>query len=261
MTILDEIIAYKKQEVKDLQFRTTFAQLESSEYFNRVCPDIKAEFLRTDKVGIIAEHKRQSPSKGIINSTNTVEEIVKGYQTAGATAVSVLTDNKYFGGSNKDLLKARKVIDIPILRKDFTVSEFQVLEAKALGADMILLIAHAIETKLLKQLAKTAKNIGLNILLEVHTLEELDDTLNDFVDLVGVNNRNLKTFEVDIQNSINIAKHIPSEFIKIAESGISNTTTIKEQQQHGFNGFLIGENFMKTKNPAQACIDFIKELK
>ena len=258
MTILEEIIVNKKQEVEALKKQFTIADLEQREFFGRKVLSFK-EFL-LNRSGVIAEFKRKSPSKGIINANADVAETTLAYNNAGASALSVLTDEKYFGGSNENLLKARRVNEIPVLRKDFIIDEFQIIEAKSIGADIILLIASNLEIEQNKRLAKFAKSLGLNVLLEVHNKEELK-FINEFVDAVGVNNRNLNTFTVDVNTSLNLVKDIPNEFLKISESGIYKAETIKMLKAAGFQGFLIGENFMREANPGEACKKFIEELK
>jgi indole-3-glycerol phosphate synthase len=212
------------------------------------------------RTGIIAEFKRRSPSKGIINDKVTVEEVTTGYAAAGASAISVLTDTEFFMGQSADLLAARRVNTVPLLRKDFMIDEYQVLEAKALGADIILLIAAILTPIEIQVLALLAKSLGLNVLLEVHNLEELQRSINPNVDAIGVNNRNLADFSVSVQTSFDLAEHIPAEFMKISESAISNTTVIKQLKAAGFNGFLIGETFMRHDNPGAAMAEFVKGL-
>jgi indole-3-glycerol phosphate synthase len=258
MTILDQIIVNKKQEVEALKKQFTIADLEKREFFGRKVLSFK-DFLLS-RSGVIAEFKRKSPSKGIINATADAAETTLAYNNAGASALSVLTDEQFFGGSNENLLKARRVNEIPVLRKDFIIDEFQIVEAKSIGADIILLIASNLEIKQCLTLAKFAKNLGLNVLLEVHNKEELK-FINEFVDAVGVNNRNLNTFTVDVNTSLNLVKDIPNDFLKISESGIYKPETIKMLKSAGFQGFLIGENFMREANPGEACKKFIEELK
>ncbi|HNT51087.1 MAG TPA: indole-3-glycerol phosphate synthase TrpC, partial [Cyclobacteriaceae bacterium] len=180
---------------------------------------------------------------------------------AGASALSVLTDTKYFGGSSDDLIKARKVNSCPILRKDFTVDEYQIIEAKSIGADAILLIAAALNPVRLKQLTATAHSLNLEVLLEVHNREELDANLDAGADLIGINNRNLKTFVTDVNLSAQLASFIPNSFVKVSESGIENPETIIALKQHGYQGFLMGQSFMQHSNPELACREFITELK
>src|SRR5690606_12882566 len=208
----------------------------------------------------IAEHKRRSPSKSIINHSLNVQDVAKGYEQAGACGMSVLTDGKYFGGSLDDLLLARAVVNLPLLRKEFILDPYQIIEAKAYGADVILLIAAILDQKEIKNLSESAKSIGLEVLLEVHNEEELQKSIMPSIDLLGVNNRNLKNFEVSLDTSKSLAKLIPDDFVKVSESGISNTEAIKELQPYGFKGFLIGENFMKTDHPGESAKSFISEL-
>ncbi|MCX6182385.1 MAG: indole-3-glycerol phosphate synthase TrpC [Bacteroidetes bacterium] len=260
MTILDEIIANKKKEVALLKEKFSILDLEEREFFGRKVLSFKDFLLAKDRSGVIAEFKTKSPSKGIINATANPAQVTKAYNEAGASALSVLTDEQFFGGSNENLLAARRVNEIPILRKDFIIDEFQLLEAKSIGADIILLIASNLEVAQCKRLAKAAKALGLNVLLEVHDKAELK-FINEFVDAVGVNNRNLNTFRVDIQTSIDLVNEIPNEFLKISESGIDKVETIKLLKEVGYQGFLIGENFMKEEDPGKACKNFIEAIR
>jgi indole-3-glycerol phosphate synthase len=261
MNILDEIIQDKYKEVEERKSLYPVKLLEQSIYFQSPVVSLKKYVQREDKSGIIAEIKRKSPSKGIINAHVSIERTSIGYMQAGASALSVLTDLKYFGGSKEDLMVARKFNFCPILRKDFVVDEYQIIEAKSMGADAILLIAAALDPKKLHTLAKFAKSLQLEILLEVHNNKELQDNLNGDVDLIGVNNRDLKTFVTDIEISKQLADKIPKQFAKVSESGIENTTTIIELKKFGYEGFLMGQNFMQHSRPEKACRDFITELK
>lgn len=260
MNILRKIIATKSQEVEERKALYSPKLLEQSIYFESRIVSLKKYLLREDKSGIIAEFKRKSPSKGIINKSASVEKVSIGYMQAGASALSILTDTPYFGGSNEDLKTARKYNFCPILRKDFIVDEYQLLEAKSIGADAVLLIAAALSPKKLKSLALTAKSLGLETLLEVHNEEELLRSLNEYIDLVGVNNRDLTTFDVSLETSLNLAEQIPSDFIKVAESGISEASQIVELKEAGFDGFLIGGAFMEQARPEKVCASFIDEL-
>jgi indole-3-glycerol phosphate synthase len=260
MNILDKIIAYKKVEVAERKRMKSVKDLESSVLFSAPNISLRKFLLDEAKSGIIAEHKRKSPSKGIINDRLTVEEIVKGYQAAGASAVSVLTDKPSFGGTDEDLLKARAAITIPILRKDFIVDEFQILEARSIGANIILLIAACLSSKEIERLANFTKSLGMEVLLEVHSEEELIPNCFDSIDCVGVNNRNLKDFTVSVELSKTLASKIPARYLKISESGIEAPETIIELQKHGYKGFLIGENFMKTNNPGAAMTEFVGKI-
>jgi indole-3-glycerol phosphate synthase len=259
MDILEKIIADKRREVELKKAIIPVSQLESSVLFNSRTQSL-SKLLQNSSSGIIAEHKRKSPSKQTINSSFTVEEVVNGYQNAGVCGISVLTDMKYFGGSLDDLLLARASVTIPLLRKEFIIDEYQLIEAKAHGADVILLIAAVLTRQEIKYLSEFAQSLGLEVLLEVHNEEELQKAIMPSLNMIGVNNRNLKTFEVSLSYSKELASLIPNEFVKISESGISNVAAVKELQQFGYQGFLIGENFMKTDNAGLAASEFIKQL-
>ncbi len=260
MDILEKIIAHKHKEVEERKSLYPLKLLEKSLYFSTQPVSLKKYLLRKDKFGIIAEIKRKSPSKGIINQYVSIERTSIGYVQAGASALSILTDKEFFGGTNDDLLTARKFNFCPILRKDFVVDEYQIIEAKSIGADAILLIAASLTPAEITQFAKVAKSLSLEVLLEVHNQKELDSNLSAEVDIIGVNNRNLKTFEVDINLSKELSSLIPSEVVKISESGISSPSTIRELINYGYQGFLMGENFMKHSRPEQAAKEFINEL-
>lgn len=260
MDILEKIIAHKVKEVEDRKSLFPEKLLEQSLYFEGQPISLKKYLLREDMSGIIAEFKRKSPSKGMINAHAKVEKTTIGYMQAGASALSVLTDSEFFGGKSEDLSTARKFNFCPVLRKDFIIDEYQIIEAKSIGADAILLIAAALEPQQLKSLAAFAKGLGLEVLMEVHNQEELENNLNEHLDVVGVNNRNLKTFEVSTDISKSLASHIPDDFVKISESGISSPETIIDLRTYGYKGFLIGETFMKTARPEVTAREFIKQL-
>jgi indole-3-glycerol phosphate synthase len=257
--ILDNIVEHKKQEVAQNKVDYPVACLEKSIYMDRNTLSLSEYLLHEGNSGIIAEFKRKSPSKGMINEGAQVGEITSGYVKAGASALSVLTDNKFFGGENKDLTMARETSDCPVLRKDFIIDEYQILEAKAIGADAILLIAAVLSSKEIKQLAAFARSLGLEVLMEVHEKDELKK-ICEHLNVIGVNNRNLKDFSVDIEQSVILSGSIPAEFVRISESGLSDPHNIITLQKAGFQGFLIGETFMKTDNPAKACAAFIRQL-
>lgn len=259
MNILNKIIEYKKEEVARNKQFISQKQLMQMPDFNRRVFSLKEFLLDETKTGIIAEFKRKSPSKGIINKSADVVEVTKAYTENGASCLSVLTDTEFFGGSADDLRKTR-VNNIPILRKDFIIDEYQLIEAKAMGADVILLIAACLTPENVLELAFFAKSLGLEVLLEIHNEEELKHICGK-VDFVGVNNRDLKTFTVDINRSIELSKQIPADKIKIAESGIGKVETINIFKQAGFKGFLMGENFMKTEYPGKAFEQFVQQLK
>jgi indole-3-glycerol phosphate synthase len=259
MTILDKIITDKRKEVALKKAVIPVSQLEASVFFERTVASLSTN-LRNGTRGIIAEHKRRSPSKTIINNGFSVEEVIKGYDNAGAMGISVLTDMKYFGGTLEDLVLARASTDIPLLRKEFIIDEYQILEAKANGADLILLIASVLTRTEIERFSKCAKNLGLEVLLEIHNEQELEKSVMPSLDMIGVNNRNLATFEVSLDNSKKLSTLIPSEFVKISESGITSVEDIMDLESYGFKGFLIGENFMKTDNAGKAAEDFIQKL-
>jgi len=261
MNILDEIIAHKRREVQENILKRPVKELEKSAHFNRETFSLRKSVLDKTKHGIIAEIKRKSPSRGIINHNVSIKNISVGYVKAGVSGISVLTDVNYFGGSNSDLTEARELNNIPILRKDFIVSEYQIIEAKSIGADAILLIAAALEVSVLKKLSDFARTLGLEILLEVHNEEELINMKDVYTDLIGVNNRNLQTFEVSIEVSKRLISKIPKEIPAVSESGIEDHLIINELKGLGYSGFLIGQNFMQTQSPETACLNFIQKLK
>ncbi len=261
MNILDKIIEHKIKEVAERKTLYPIELLEKSVNFESPCVSLKKYLLRPDKSGIIAEFKRKSPSKGDINKYADPEQVSIAYMQAGASALSVLTDKEFFGGSNEDLKTVRKFNFCPVLRKDFIIDEYQIIEAKSIGADAILLIASVLSDLQIDSFAQLAQSLGMEILYEVHNFEELQKIDLQDDKIIGINNRDLTSFVTDVQTSVNLAKHIPDNHIKVSESGISKPQTIKDLKQHGFRGFLIGEEFMKTANPGDACKEFIKSLK
>lgn len=259
MNILDQIVIDKRKEVDLRRSLIPTSQLEQSVLFERDTVSL-TERLKNSASGIIAEHKRRSPSKSIINQNLNVFDVAQGYESAGVCGMSVLTDAKYFGGSLDDLLLAKASCNLPLLRKEFIIHPYQILEAKAYGADVILLIASILSKVEIKKLSELAKSLNLEVLLEIHNEEELHKSVMPSLDMIGVNNRNLKTFEVSLDTSKHLSKVIPDDFIKISESGISNIESIKELQPYGYQGFLIGENFMKTDNAGESAKLFIENL-
>lgn len=258
MTILDTIIEQKKIEVAEAKKRVSVEELEKYPLFGRHCYSLRDSVMHAERTGIIAEFKRASPSKGLINGISAVAEVVRGYQEVGASAVSVLTDTEFFNGSLADLSAAREVLTIPLLRKEFVIDTYQIAEAKAYGADIILLIAACLTGAQVKSLSEYAKSLGLHVLLEVHNEEELQRCIFDSIDAIGVNNRNLNDFTVDLNHSYDLVHKIPDRFIKVSESGISDPKTINSLKETGFQGFLIGENFMRTENPVEAIKKFVR---
>ena len=260
MTILDKIIAHKRKEVAQSKAEVSLKSLIDSPAFKSDPISLRAALLHKSSNGIIAEYKRQSPSKGIINSTATIEDVTTGYLEAKVAAQSILTDFHFFGGTIVDLMQAKTLNTMkPILRKDFIVDPFQIIESKAIGADAILLIATCLTKRELKNFGNLANDLGLEVLYEVHSQEDLDKIDVD-KQIIGINNRNLKTFQVDIENSIELASQIPDTCVKVSESGISSPELIIGLREYDFQGFLIGENFMRTENPGEACKEFTKRL-
>jgi indole-3-glycerol phosphate synthase len=257
--ILDRIVADKILEVKLRKSETPAERLEKGPYFSRKPLSLKDGLMDSRANGIIAEFKRMSPSAGWINRNADPAEVTRGYMQAGASAISVLTDRKYFAGNLDDLVKAREINHCPILRKDFIIDEYQLLESKALGADAILLIASVLDESTIRQLARGAHNLGMEVILEVHESSELS-LLNEWIDMVGVNNRDLKKMETDVQVSIDLAGMIPGDFLMISESGIHDPETISFLKDLGYRGFLIGEYFMQDENPGKACRQFIERI-
>jgi len=258
MNILEQIILHKKQEVAQRKAAVSIAQLKDGNLFNRKPLSLKDSLLDSGKTGIIAEFKRRSPSKGAINENADVAVVTGAYAANGASGLSVLTDGHFFGGSSEDLTRAR-ANKIPILRKDFIIDEYQIVEAKAIGADAILLIAACLSPAEVRRLAAFARSLQLETLLEIHKEEELEHICEE-TDIIGVNNRDLKSFTVDINRSLSLIERMPADKIKISESGISNIEAILRLRQAGFNGFLIGENFMKEQDPAIAFASFVNRL-
>ncbi len=261
-TILDEIIASKKKEIEKYKPLSSISRFEKEGFFwDLTRRSLKERLLQPGSTGIIAEFKRKSPSKGWFQPAELeVENVVNAYNDFGAAGISVLTDELYFGGNLDDLIQARVSVNIPLLRKEFIIDEWQIAESKAFGADVILLIAACLSPQRVKELAEYALTLELEVILELHDEAELEHICNATT-LIGINNRNLKTFEVDIERSLKMAEKIPADKVKIAESGISSIQNILLFKQHGFKGFLIGENFMKEPHPGKAFIEFMEQLK
>lgn len=258
MNILDKIVAHKRIEVAEAKTKTSIADLEKAPLFSRTTVSLKNALTADGASGVISEFKRKSPSKGIINDRVLPEIVTKGYVEAGACGLSVLTDTEFFGGTFADFAKARAANPAtPMLRKDFMIDEYQLWEAKAIGADVILLIAACLTPAEVRHLGRQAQELGLEVLLEVHDREELEQSVCEYVDMVGVNNRNLKTFVTSIETSLELAQLIPNEFVKISESGLKDAETIQQLRNAGYQGFLIGETFMVNENPGLALKELI----
>ena len=260
MNILEKIAADKRKEVEMKKEMVPVNALELLPFFDRKCVSL-SDRLEASVPGIIMEFKRKSPSKPELSLNADIENIPSGYQKAGAAGISILTDEIYFGGTMDDLFLAREQVEIPILRKDFIIDEYQIFESKAIGADVILLIAALLSKKEIKLFSETAKKLGLDVLLEVHNEEELKKSIMPGLDMIGVNNRNLKTFEVNIQTSKELSEKIPADFVKVSESGISSVEAIRDLMNYGYKGYLIGENFMKSNDPGKSAEEFINQLK
>lgn len=257
--ILETIIDRKKMEVEKSKLEIPVDELKQSAFYKRPAFSLKQFLLDPGKTGIIAEYKRQSPSKGIINDRSTVEDVTRAYYEHGASCLSVLTDKEFFGGTANDLINAR-FNPLPILRKDFIIDHYQVEEARSMGADVILLIASCLDPGEVRSLAAHAADLQMEVLLELHDESELAHVCSE-TGIIGINNRNLKTFEVDIDHSMQLAGMLPDGKLKIAESGIHDVETISILRQAGFHGFLIGERFMKEPDPTIAFARFVQQLK
>ena len=261
MSILTKIIENKKQEVAVRKIAQPIAALEMKPYFSRKTYSLVHQIRGSATPGIISEFKRKSPSKGIINDWSSVEDVAHDYVKAGVSGLSILTDQDYFGGSITDLQTVREHQSCPVLLKDFMIDEYQIIEAKAMGADVILLIAAALSARELTALGALAKSLDLEVLLEVHNESELEKSLNPHIDLLGVNNRNLSTFETSVTVSKSLSALIPNDFVKVSESGIDDPNVVVDLMGYGYEGFLIGECFMKTRDPGKYCSEFIKNIK
>ena len=261
MFILDKINREKLLEIEKAKQKVSINELKDYPFFNRQVNSLASNLKKSDASGIISEFKVKSPSKGIIHPGANVEAITKGYVKAGVSGLSVLTDQQFFGGSLENLVKARKANPkIPILRKDFILDPYQIYQARAFGADIILLIAASLTKSQMEELSGVASDLNLEVLAEVHREEEIEKVPSG-VDLIGVNNRDLKTFKVDIETSVRLFSLLPSSPVKISESGISSVESILKLKKAGYLGFLLGENFMKAENPAEACSEFIKNIR
>ena len=261
MDILEKIVAHKREEIAHAKLSLPLEKLKENveSIIKRQVPSMSQALLMSE-TGIIAEFKRKSPSKGWIKQNANIRVIPNGYQEAGAAAISILTDASFFGGSNVDLVIARKRnIAIPILYKNFVIDEYQLYEAALCGASAVLLIAACLTIERCAELMHTAHNLGLEVLLEMHDENELKYAELQ-PDLCGINNRNLGSFVTDVQNSFLLAELLPKDAVKVSESGISNPDTVRALRQAGFRGFLIGENFMKTPDPGLALQQFVSQL-
>ena len=260
MDILNNIIGEKLKELEYLKNSISISRLEKSSFF-KVKTKSLSKNIKQKEIGIIAEHKRKSPSKSNINHQTPTKFIINGYDNGGAAGISFLTEKNFFNGSSVEFTEARRITNLPMLRKDFIIDEYQIIESKSIGADAILLIAACLNYSQIKNLSKLAKSFDLEVLIEIHDLEDLNKSCIDSIDMIGINNRNLKTFDVNIETSLNLVEKIPSSFTKISESGLNNSSEIMKLKNSGFDGFLIGERFMKSSNPGEELSNFISKIK
>lgn len=252
MDVLSEIIAKKRERLLAAKELVPLAQLISEARRNTSQHALR-NALRADGINIIAEFKRRSPSKGIIRPDADLLQIVKSYEAGGATAISVLTEEDYFSGSLDDLRAVKASVRLPVLRKDFVFDEYQVYESAAAGADAILLIVAALDDELLLELRRLAEDeLGLDALVEVHSSDELRRAVACGASLIGVNNRDLRTFEVSLETSLSLARDAPSDALLVSESGLRNREDLHRLHAAGFRGFLIGETLMRAEDPQQA---------
>jgi indole-3-glycerol phosphate synthase len=259
MNILERIVAAKKTETETRKKIRPVNELERSALFAKPVLSF-FDSLNKKEPSVIAEFKRKSPSKGIINNNADVEQVAPGYFSAGVSAMSILTDKEFFGGSEGDLEKVAKLSLLPLLRKEFIIDEYQVIEAKSIGASAILLIGSILTREQIKNLSMLAFSLGMEVLFEIHDIADLDK-MNPDIRIVGVNNRNLNTFKVDRSNSINMLSHLPKGCIKVAESGFESPEEVKMMFSEGYNSFLIGEKFMRSDDPGKSAALFISALK
>lgn len=258
MNYLEKIIERKRIDVAEAKRAVPIEQLRE------LCAHSRPPLPFADSIrqrnGIIAEFKRRSPSKGVIHDGISPADVVPLYEQAGVSAVSVLTDGPFFGGALADLEQAAGLLGIPVLRKDFVIDEYQIVEARAHGASAVLLIAAVLGAARCHQLAEAARSMGMEVLLELHSADELD-RLSDCVTVAGINNRNLRTFEVDLEHSMRLAAMLPQHLARISESGIHTTDDMLTLRRDGFDGFLIGECFMRQTDPGTACIEFCNQYR
>lgn len=257
MNILEQIIANKFQETALNKSTVPVARLKASAYFTRAGLSLKERL--TKQTGIIAEFKRKSPSKGIIRHAASAREITRSYENHGASACSILTDKVYFGGDNGDIAGARPWLNIPVLRKDFIIDPYQIFEAKSIGADLILLIAECLTKLQINEFTQIAHDLGMEVLMELHDQHELDKWSPE-IDLLGINNRDLKNFNTGIEKSLVIADVLPKESLWISESGLKGPGELQQLSRAGYRGFLIGETFMKSDDPGALCGEFVSGL-
>ena len=259
MNILDRIVANKAKEIAERKKLVPVKRLEEYPLFAPGRTSLAENILDKSRSGIIAEFKRKSPSAGLINGQAEPGRVVAGYFRNGASGASVLTDTMFFGGNCSDLSAAREACCGPILRKDFIIDEYQVIESRAAGADAIILIAAILDKRRVSSLGKLARQLGLEVLLEIRSISETG-MIDCSTNIIGVNNRNLGTFDTDVAVSGDMIEHLPAELTKISESGISSPEAIRNLKAMGYNGFLIGEMFMREADPALKLLNFVKSI-
>jgi indole-3-glycerol phosphate synthase len=260
MSILEQIVARKIREVEERKVLHPYSELEKNIFFQRQTRSLKTSLIEENSAGIIAEFKRKSPSKGIINGNAIPSEICLKYKKAGASAVSVLTDSEFFGGSLDDLSEVSEHISCPVLRKDFIIDEYQIIEARSAGADAVLLITELHSAERLAQLHDFALSFDLEVLVEVHKEENIPRIPGN-AQLIGINSRDLSTFNVNIDQISHLTDILPGNIIKVAESGIRSPEDCLNLKKAGFDAFLIGEYFMDSKDPGKTCETFINTLR
>ena len=264
MDVLSEIIAKKRERVEEAKKTAPLERLRSDAVAKRTSstPHALRRALQTDGINIIAEFKRRSPSKGVIRAGADLPSIVRSYQTGGAIALSVLTEEDYFDGSLTDLRTVKSSVALPVLRKDFLFDEYQIHEAAAAGADAILLIVAALDDQQLKSLRRLAEDeLGMDALVEVHNQEEMDRAASCGAKLVGVNNRNLRTFAVSLETSVKLSRRAPRNALLVSASGLNEGADLRRLREHGFHGFLIGESLMRATNPETVLRNFRNDLR
>jgi len=261
MNMLEQIVEHKRQELHAKKKKFKISDFRSMELFGRQSISLHQSILDHPAIGIIGEIKRSSPSAGNIRNDFEPELIAKQYGAGGAAGISILTDNKYFSGSVDDLKSVRGISELPLLQKDFIIDEYQLFEAKASGADAVLLIASIHDRSELLELYLAASELGLESLVEIHDSPEIDRLDLDMMKLVGVNNRDLKTMKIDLNNSITISRHLPKSTTTVSESGIRISADLRRLKEAGFKAALIGEHLMKAEHPGDALKELLDGLK
>lgn len=258
--ILDDIVEYKKGELKNTRELIPLAELQHKLKVMQSPLDFYSIAIADSSPKIISEIKKASPSKGIICENFDPIKIAISYEVNGASAISILTDEKFFQGSLDYLSQIRTVVNIPLLRKDFTIDPYQIYEARAHGADIVLLIAAILEKDRIKEYLEIVDSLNMNAIVEIHNHEELDKVIDTGCKIIGINNRNLKTFEVDLSTTVELIKYVPEDILVISESGISDLDDIRMLRKLGVNTFLIGESFMKSDDPGGTLQKYISQI-